>query len=165
MTPNDLPMILRERWQRCSPRERAMLAFMGVALAAFVAVYGLFLPLRQARDTARQRQATAAMELATVQLELNRLQARAARAPAPNQPALDPRTAVLEVARNTGLVIERQRPRADGGFGIETDAVLPAQLFAWLDGLRLGHGLAPERLSVAAHDGRLRMQAEFAPTP
>lgn len=151
----------RSWWQQREPRERAMLALMCAAIAAFVLWYGVFLPLRHARDTAQARHARAAADLAQVQAELAEVADLRERLPAPPADAQALRQAVLASAERAGLEVGRGREDGPDGFGIESEAATPVQLFAWLDDLRLHHGLAPAVLSVARNQDGLRVQARF----
>ena len=54
-------------WQERALRERRMLAVMFIALAAFIAWYGISVPLRGLRDDARARHERAASELLATQ--------------------------------------------------------------------------------------------------
>lgn len=160
-----LGMRMRQWWNARAVRERWMLGAMAAMLAAFVLWYGLYAPLRQAAETARLRHERAAAELARVRAEAAATTALRERSPARPADAAALRAAVLEAAGQAGLAVARERDDGDGGFGIETDAATPAQLFAFLDRLRLRHGLAPTMLSAAKSEGRLRVQAEFRPGP
>src|SRR5690606_20685493 len=85
MTSSPSPRLaaLQDRWQQLAPRERAMLALMGVAIAAFVLWYGAYTPLRQAHADARARHAVAAASLARVRAELAHLAQLQDQLPAP----------------------------------------------------------------------------------
>jgi general secretion pathway protein M len=154
----------RRWWDARLPRERVLLASMVAMIAAFVIWYGLLAPLRHARQAAQVRHAQATAELLAVRADLAALAALDARLPAPPGEAAQLKSAVLESAATAGLAISRERSETDGGFGIEADEATPPQLFAFLDGLRTRHGLAPSTLSVARNGGGLRVQAGFAGT-
>lgn len=152
-------------WRRRAPRERAMLVLMVAAIAAFVAWYGVLVPLRQAHDDARARHLRAAAELARVQVQLAQLAELEQRFPARpgDREALE--KAVRASAAQAGFPIGQARDDGDGSFGVRSEAATPAQLFAWLDALREQHGLAPAALSVARNQDRLRVQASFQHAP
>lgn len=148
-------------WRQREPRERAMLAMMCAAIAAFVLWYVAFVPLRHARDAAQARHVRAAADLAQVQAELAGMAELRERLPAPPADAAALAGAVLASAEQARLEIAHGREDDAGGFGIESEAATPAQLFTWLDELRQRHGLAPTTLSVARNQDRLRVQARF----
>lgn len=147
-------------WRQRAPRERAMLVLMAAAIAAFVSWYGAFVPLRDARDAAQARHARAVADLARVRAELGQLSDLQERLPAQPAPeALE--QAVRESAAQAGFPLGQAPDSGDGHFRIRSEAATPAQLFAWLDALRMQHGLAPISLSVARNQERLRVEASF----
>ena len=148
-------------WQQRAPRERWMLGVMTTAIAAFVLWYGVMLPARQAVDTAQQRHERATLALLQAEVQLAQLRTLDQRDIAPPVDAAALKAAVLASAQTAGLAVSRERAHGDDGFGIESDAATPPQLFGWLDDLRLRHGLAPATLSVARSEGQLRVQAGF----
>lgn len=155
--------LLQDRWRKCAPRERAMLALMGVAIAAFVLWYGAYAPLRQAHADARARHAAAAASLAQVQAELSHLAQLQDQLPAPPASAAALKQALQASAATAGLRLDPLREDGSGALGLESSTATPAQLFGWLDRLRREHGLAPATLSVARNQQRLRVQARFEP--
>lgn len=150
-------------WQQREPRERAMLAIMCAAIAAFALWYVVFVPLRHARDAAQVRHVRAVADLAQVQAELAGMVELRERLPAPPTDTAALAAAVLASAKQAGLEIAHRREDDVGGFGIESEAATPTQLFTWLDELRQRHGLVPTALSVARNQDRLRVQARFEP--
>lgn len=155
---------LQAWWRQREPRERWMLGVMAAAVAAFVLWYGVLLPLRATRDAAQARHERATLALLQADLQLAQLRTLDQRdVPVPADAAAL-KAAVLDTARTAGLSVSRERDDGATGFGIEADAATPQQLFAWLDALRLQHGLAPSMLSAAKSEGRLRVQAGFDAT-
>lgn len=152
---------VRAWWHQREPRERTLLAVMGVAIAAFIAWYGVWAPLQRLRDAAQTRNAAAAAELEQVRGELAALAALQGRMPARPGDAAALKKVVIESAGKAGLAISRERPNGTGGVDVECDAVTTQALFAWLDALRVNHALAPTSLSVAKSEDRLRVQASF----
>ncbi|WP_101925368.1 MULTISPECIES: type II secretion system protein GspM [Luteimonas] len=152
-------------WRERQPRERAMLGVMAVLVAAFVYVYGLLLPLRQARDTAQLRQQDAATALADARANAASLATLDSTMPVPPADAATLRTAVLDGAARAGLGITRESTGDDGSLVIEVETATAGQLLGFLDALRQRYGLAPTTLSAAATDGQLRVQAAFVPAP
>lgn len=165
MTSNLSPRLapLQDRWRQFAPRERAMLALMGVAIAAFVLWYGLYAPLRQAHADARARHVAAAATLAQVRAGLAHLAQLQDQLPAPPSSAEALKQALQASAAGAGLRLDQLREDGSGGLELESGAATPAQLFGWLDALRREHGLAPATLSVARNRQRLRVQARFEP--
>ena len=152
---------VRAWWGQRAPREQAMLAVMCMAIAAFVAWYGVWTPLQRIRDAAQARHAAAAAELAQVKAELTAMAALQGRLPPRPGDAAALKQAVLDSAGKVGLAISRKRANGTGGVDVECDAVTTQALFAWLDALRVNHALAPTSLSVAKSEDRLRVQASF----
>lgn len=152
---------MRSWWQQREPRERTMLTVMCAAIAAFAWWYGAFVPLRHLRNDAREHHAMAAMQMARMKIELAHLAELQGRLPPRPTNLTDVRKSVIESAKLAGMPITRDRDAAPGVLELESDSVSPKALFAWLDALRLRHGLAPSMLSVAKNGDQLRMQASF----
>lgn len=149
-------------WQGLSPRERAMVAAMCAAIAAFVAWFGVLAPLRAARDEARQRHAEAVRAAAHVDAALARIAAIRAQRPPP--PAADAWQAiVIDSAGAAGLGLERQEVLPDGALAIGIGGAAAPALFGWLDALRLEHAIAPDVVDIERRDGRLRASLRFPP--
>lgn len=154
----------REYWGRFNRRERIMVAAMVVAVALFVLAYGVVLPLHGAREAARERHARAATELLEVEAAARTLEA--ARRRHPDALIGDAFVAaVLDTAGVAGVSVSRRDIAPDGAVAIGIDAVGAPSLLAWLDALRNRHGIAPQQLRIDKRDGRLRVDAIFAPPP
>jgi len=151
---------LRGWWQARDRRERVLLAAAATMIAAFVLWYGIYMPLQKLQDRAQARLQLARAQLDAVRVEIDALKAAPV---APAAPANDTelRKAVLDGARRAGFGITRERNNEQGDLEIEADSATPAQLFAWLDQLRLQHGRAPDSLSAARSGNQLRVQASF----
>ncbi|KGM56515.1 hypothetical protein N799_03620 [Lysobacter arseniciresistens ZS79] len=153
----------RDRWDTFAPRERAMLALMAVAVAAFVLWLGVLRPLQARADAAvrdHRRAAADHAELAAAIRAIRELQA--------DRPAIttgDAFTrAVLESATAAQVPVTRQRSDA-GLLVIGIDAVAAPALFGWLDGLRNRHGIAPASLDIGKRNGSLRAEVAFQLPP
>lgn len=154
---------LRTWWQAREPRERIMVSVMLVAIAAFVAWYGVLSPLRHARDAAQARYLRAVAALAETESTLATLgQARGTR-PAVRGAAFADR--IVDSAGAAGVAISRRDTDADSSLVLGIDGVAANTLFAWLDALRRDHGIAPLALEIDKRDGRLRAELRFAPAP
>ncbi|MFP7722887.1 type II secretion system protein GspM [Lysobacter sp. A3-1-A15] len=147
-------------WLARDPRERRMLAVMCLALVAFTAWYGVTTPLRTLRDDARTRHAQAAAELVATRQAAAEIEALlAARPSPPNVETLE--STVLETARAAGVAISRHRADGAEAIQVEIESVTTPALLAWLDRLRLDHGVAPGLLEITGANGALRVQARF----
>lgn len=140
-------------WQQREPRERLMLGTMVLAIAAFVAWYGVFVPARHWRDAAQRRHDQAAAELLGVRQELATLRASAGPARSGDQ--------LLASAHAAGVRVARQQAGDAGGVVLEIDDVAAAQLFAWLDALH-ADGIAPRTLDIRRDGTQLDASVGFA---
>lgn len=155
-------------WRGREPRERSMLALMGLLLAAFAWWYGLLWPLRELREGARAHHAQAVADLATARAGIAAL-AMSGAVPGPAGAAAGPvptsgsslQGRILDSATNAGLAVGRQRAGADGSVVVEFDRVPATAFFGWLGHLALQEGLAPASLRVERSDGQLRVEAAF----
>lgn len=148
-----------EWWRTRDGRERRMLAVMFAAIAAFAWWYGLIVPMQRLRDGAREDYLQTVSAIQAMAADLERVVALRAAGPRPAGPDSLPAT-VLSTAAEAGLAISRQRD-VDGGFEVGIDSAAATQVFAWLDTLRMQHGLAPDSLQVERHNGGVRVQASF----
>lgn len=160
---DDAATRLADWWHARAPRERWMLATMCAAIAAFVTWYGLLAPLQSARDRAAVRHASAIQAVAEVERSLALVSAAMEDRPAA-PPAERFRTSIVDSAGAAGIGLDREEPSADGGLAVGIDAVSANALFAWLDTLRLEHGIAPVAVDVERRDGRLRARLHFGPS-
>ena len=145
---------LRTWWQARDLRERRMLGLMCVLVAAFVAWYGIHIPLRHLGEHARGARDQAAARLAQVQTMASAIdQAGTAPGATPEQ--------ILAAASAAGIAVSQQRIEPGVGLVLDIEAVAPAVLFAWLDALRNQHGTAPVALNIAAEGERLRVRVVF----
>lgn len=138
---------LRTWWQARAPRERIMLATMLVAVAAFVAWYALWVPLRHWKIGAQARYDQAADALLTA-----RASQRASTV------ATVPLDRILRSAREANIVITHHRLRPTGALDLQIDAVASASLFAWLEQLGRRENLAPTQLEISRRDGQLQVR-------
>lgn len=152
---------LLEWWHARNPRERILLAVMAAAIAAFAIAYGVVLPLRDAREAARERHARALALYAEVESEARALAALRRGRPAPPRGAAYA-GAIVDAAGAAGVAIARQDAGAEGRLVVGIDATSSAALLGWLDALRQRHGIVPESLRVEKSDGRLRAEVVFA---
>lgn len=156
----DLVARVTSAWHARQPRERVMLAAMGVAITAFLYWYGGVVPLRQLAGSAQAYYDREAASLVAVRGNLAAI--RAARESVPEPPAGDGYAAViLATAQAAGVSISRQRVRGDDGLAVGIDAVDAPALFAWLDALRITHGIAPDTLDAGRRGGRLHAEVSF----
>ena len=156
----DLVARATSAWHARQPRERMMLAAMAVAIATVLYWYGGVVPLRQFAGSAQARHDREAASLAAVRGNLAAI--RAARESVPEPPAGDGyAAAILATAQAAGVSISRQRTHGDGGLAVGIDAVDAPTLFAWLDAVRITHGIAPDTLDAGRRDGRLHVEVSF----
>lgn len=147
-------------WQGLAPRERAMLAVMTVAIAAFGYWYGLLAPLRDWRD--RQHAHAEAVERASARVQEDAIAIAARRAQGAAPDAAARHAAVIGTASTAGLAFSRQRVGEDGALTLEFDAVPAPALFAWLDALRTQHGIGPQQLQAQRRNGQVAATVTFA---
>lgn len=147
-------------WQQREPRERQLLLAMSAMLAAFVLWFGVYRPLDRAASRAISAHAHAAARFEQARQDALVLQGAGTAMGGGSDPATL-RRAVLGAASQAGLAMSRHAQDTEG-LRIEADAATPAQLLGWLDRLRIEHHLAPDTLSAAQSEGRLRVQARFA---
>lgn len=156
----DLVARATSAWHARQPRERVMLAAMAVAIAAFLYWYGGVVPLRQLAGSAQAHYDREASSLVAVRGNLAAI--RAARESVPEPPAGDGYpAAILATGHAAGVSVSRQRVHGDGGLAVGIDAVDAPTLFAWLDVLRVTHGIAPDTLDAGRRDGRLHAEVSF----
>ncbi|MGY0561432.1 type II secretion system protein GspM [Luteimonas sp. A277] len=149
-------------WHGRARREQWMLSLMCAAIAVFIGWYGVLAPLLVARDRAAERHASAIQDRVEIEQTLARVAAASQDRPAP--PPVDRFHAlVADSAGAAGIGLERQEPSPDGGVEVGIDAVPANALFAWLDTLRLEHGIAPEAVDIERREGRLRARLRFGP--
>lgn len=147
-------------WQTRAPRERLMLGVMCAAVAAFVAWYALYTPLRHWRAQAQARYAAAAQLV----LDASAQASASRRTAAPGTAELS--EIIASSAREAGVGITAQQRNAAGGVDVQIDAVSAASLFGWLERLRQAHDLAPTQLSIVRDQGQLRVRCGFTePAP
>ncbi len=147
-------------WQARDIRERRMLAAMVLALAAFIAWYGVTVPLRSWRDDARARHDRAASELLATQTAASEIEALGQARPAPGD-MQQLETAVLDAARAAGVAISRHRADGPAALQVDIESVATPALLSWLDALRIEHGIAPDTLEITEASGALRVGARF----
>lgn len=151
-------------WSARNTRERAMLALMLLAIAAFVLWLGAWRPLDAVARAAHLHRLRASADLAEVRALTAAIAERQAQRPPPLSDEALPR-AIARSAAAGGVAISRQRSAGDGRFVVGIDAVEAPALFAWLDLLARRHGLAPVSLKVEERDGSLAVEAGFAAPP
>lgn len=143
---------LRTWWDGLQPRERVMVGVAAACVACFVAWYGVWRPLRDARDEGETRLLQARASLARAQADAV-LVATAGRRPLPGEAA----AALASSARAAGLAVQRQQPGATPGeLLVSVDADSTAAVLAWLAELRRVHGVAPADVRLSRAEGRLR---------
>ena len=147
-------------WQARDIRERRMLAAMVLALAAFIAWYGVTVPLRSWRDDARARHDRAASELLATQTAAREIEALGQARPAPGG-MQQFETAVLDAARAAGVAVSRHRADGPAALQVDIESVATPALLSWLDALRIEHGVAPDTLEITESSGALRVGARF----
>ena len=147
-------------WQARDTRERRMLAAMVLALAAFIAWYGVTVPLRSWRDDARARHDRAASELLAAQTAAREIEALGQARPAPGG-MQELETAVLDAARAAGVAVSRHRADGPAALQVDIESVATPALLSWLDALRIEHGVAPDTLEITESSGALRVGARF----
>lgn len=130
MTLNLAP--LRDAWAARTPRERVLLSFLAALLVAVVGWYGLVAPLGRAAEEAEADRRAAADRLTAVEAGAREIRSFS-RERAPS--AAEVEALVVQSASQAGLTLDRRRTEADG-VTVWLDAVPPAQLFAWLQGLQ-----------------------------
>lgn len=153
---------LRPWWQAREPRERRMLAAMGLCVAAFALWYGLLAPLLAARARAESDYLAASRTLAEVRGALDDIAAVRAQRPAPPSPD-QYRDIIARSAGAAGLSIDRHGTDADGGIEAGLDAARAEALFSWLDTLRLDHGIAPVAVRIERRNGFVHATLRFPP--
>ena len=147
-------------WHARTPRERHLLLAMGVAVAAFALWFGILSPLQHARERAADRHAAAVQTRLEVERGLAAITASNASHPQAPE-AGDVIATITRSASAAGVGIDRQDPTPDGGVHVEIHSVRAEVLFAWLDALRLDHGIAPLEIEVEPREGRLSARLGF----
>ena len=154
-------------WQRCSPRERRLLALGALALA-LLAGYALFWQpwqtrLHDARAAVQQLRA----DLAWMRGAAVTLQRLGPATPAPNTPAAKPAAGSLAVlvdssAAALGLadVVKRVEPQSDGRLRVVLEQVGFDRLLLWLGRLRAEHGVVVEQATINRDGGQAGGRAE-----
>lgn len=152
---------IRDWWQARDRREQWMLGAMFAMLGAFVLWYGVVTQLQRARATAQAHYDRAANDLIAVEANVREIEALLLRQPARPHGDAFART-VLDSAKAAGVPVSRQRTDIDGALTVGIDAVQASALFGWLDELRRQHGIAPQTITIAEANGRLRVELTFA---
>lgn len=149
-------------WHARAPRERWMVAVACVAIAAFVAWYGVLAPLQAVRQQNADRHAAAMLDAAEVERGLAAIAASDGQGTAA-MTAGELQPLVIDSAGAAGITFDRREETADGGLEVAVDAAHATTLFNWLDSLRLEHAVAPVAVDIERREGRLRAQLRFAP--
>lgn len=153
----------RHWWQARDARERGMLAVMFAMLAGFALWYGIVTPLLQVRTQAQAHYDRAAAELIATRANTRDIAVLLKQRPVrPTGGAFS--NAVLASAKAADVAVSRQRVDGQGALTVGIDAVQATALFDWLDTLRRDHGIAPQTLSIAKANGRLRVEVSFSGT-
>lgn len=146
---------LTEAWSRLTGRERALLALMGVAVAA-MALWLAVMGLTGWRDDARRRFQTAGADHAAV-LVASRLAQQHKGAPA----ALG--DGVRQLAEDQGLTLSAVTPAEDGAMTIDIEAGAATAIFAWLANLEARGAVVRAFSAVPGPDGSVQVQVTLAP--
>ncbi|MFL6843479.1 MAG: type II secretion system protein GspM [Allosphingosinicella sp.] len=140
-----------ELWRARTPRERWLLAVMGVLLA-FVLVWLLVLrPLGDMLSQARERHGLAVAELAEARQRAGAIAELEGHRPAPVAGPLD--AFVAQSASAAGFQLSRLQPQGEGRVSIALDSARPQALFGWIAQLE-GQGLLVETFDATANPDR-----------
>lgn len=149
---------LRDVWSGRSPRERRMLAVLGVLLAAFIGWYGVASPLLSWREASADRLAAARSRAEVVQRGVERLRG------GPRAAALavgDLDAVARQTAQEAGVMLETS-DAGDGALEFSVESATSAGLFGWLGALETAHGVAITDLNVAENaDATLQAQGRL----
>lgn len=157
---------LQRFWQGRAPRERSMLVRGAVVLVLIAVYFGAWEPLRDARNTWRERVAVADADLAWMRAVSPQVAARAGATPAG---ARDTRSLLARAdasAREAGLggALLRVEPVADGQVRVHFEDVGFDALMRWVETLAERHGTrvtdfsAQRAAGVGRVDARLSLQ-------
>jgi type II secretory pathway component PulM len=153
---------------RFSVREQVALLVMGFAVAAYILVMLLVLPLGEARATLAERNVAAAESLVRVDGLSSEL--RALRESGADSRRSDGRnlTAVVNAsAERFGLRPSRLQPNSRGAVQVRFEAAGVESLLRWLHDLESAQGLMVEELSMtqSATAGIVSATTRIAPLP
>lgn len=153
--------------QSLSERERGLLGGAGVLFALLILIVGVYLPMREARDEANERErfATDSFEMvATLAAEAKRLRQNGtvsdSRAIMPRD--VSERVLISRSARQAGIIISRIQPTDSGALTLWIDSVSSQAFFVWVKALDTSYGISPNNVSLQPEaDGMVRVQIEF----
>ena len=141
---------LREFWGGRSPRERVMLAVMGVALGLFAAWLLVLRPLDVCADQAAGRRMAAEADLMRIK-----------RSAAPARPRPDNLEATLRVTAAAQGLDPILAMSEEGGLGFRFNSDQGRPVLLWLTEVKAATGLEPTRVSLLAEDGRLAIDGAY----
>lgn len=127
--------MIREWWTSREPRERTLLMVLAGLLALTIAYYGIWSPLQNARESARQAVNSAAADYSIVQRGLRSVSAARSSSVGAAENVDGFRSEITRTAREAGLSIARLQSGAGGSIQISFDDAEPQRLFAWLASL------------------------------
>jgi general secretion pathway protein M len=140
-----------ELWRARTPRERWLLAVMGVLLT-FVLVWLLVLrPLGDMLSQARERHGLAVAELAEARQRAAAIAKLEGNRPPPLAGPLD--AFVARSASAAGFQLSRLQPQGEGRVALAVDAARPQALFGWIAQLE-GQGLLVETFNATPNPDR-----------
>lgn len=144
---------LADYWAGRTPRERGLVAGLGVLLLAALFWYGLIAPLKAWHGESRDRYSASVERYRSVEAGIARYQSASASAVAQlggDQPV---RTVASERARVHGVTIARVLPGDDGRLNLWIDQAESTALIDWLADLDRQYGIAASRITVERQDG------------
>lgn len=145
---------MSEWWNTREPRERLLLAVLGVLVGVFALVFGAVLPVLDARDSSQQALRRAQADYSIVARTLPALGAGDTAARTPFS-----RSAVLDAARAQGLQVTRIEAGGGGELSVWIDDAQTTAVFAMFDQLLRDTTAQLERASVSTDaNGRLSVQ-------
>lgn len=142
-----------EYWAGRTPRERGLVAGLGVVLLAALLWYGLIAPVSAWHGESRDRYAASVERFRSVEAGIARYRSASAGATAQlggDQPV---RTIASERARVHGVTIARVLPGDDGRLNLWVDQAESAALIDWLADLDRQYGIAASRITVEREEG------------
>lgn len=143
-----------------SPRERTMLAVLGLLVAALVLWFGVLTPLAAARQASEARLERAVQTRLAVDRALAEIAElrRARTAPASGAPV---DVAVSRTADAAGLTLARIEADPGGGVQAVLEGAPATAVFPWLLALQREHGVVASHLTILKGDGGLDVDATF----
>lgn len=155
---------LQRFWQGRAPRERAMLVRGGVALVLIVLWFGAWEPLRDARNTWRERVATADADIAWMRAVAPQVASRAASSPAGTRDTRSLLARADASARDAGLggALLRVEPVSQGQVRVYFEDVDFDALMRWVETLSERHGTRVSEMGVQRAAGVGRVDARLS---